>query len=297
MQLLPPSLTSIRVFDAVARHLSCSRAAEELFLTQSAVSKQLHGLEEFLGVPMFVRLHQGLAITEAGQAYWETIRPALVMLADATAKVRTFQADNKALSLGIPPTLGQKWLIPRLADFKEKFPAVDILFAPRLASESTSSTLSAEIKFGRGTWPGMSAHYLLGRDLYPICSTALLKRSPIKSSADLLKQSLMEHIQLPQAWEQWFAMTKVSGYDARKAQRYEQFSVMIPALLAGLGVAIMPRFLVEEELRKKKLSVLFKQSLKSEYGYYLVYPKGRKPTIALKQFTEWLVDEARAAPQ
>lgn len=297
MNLLPPSLTSVRVFDAVARHLSCSRAAEELFLTQSAVSKQLHALEEYLCVPLFVRLHQGLAITEAGQAYWEAIRPALVMLADATAKIRAFQTDNATLSLGIPPTLGQKWLIPRLMDFKEKFPSVDILFAPRLANESTSNTLSAEIKFGRGNWPGMWSHYLLGHELYPICSTALLKRMPIKSSADLLKHSLMEHIQLPQAWEQWFSATKVSGYDARRAQRYEQFSVMIPALVAGLGVAIMPRFLVEEELKKKKLTVLFKQSIKSEYGYHLVYPKGRKPSIALKHFTEWLLEKAKAAPQ
>ena len=297
MHLLPQSLTSIRVFDAVARHLSCSRAAEELFLTQSAVSKQLHALEEYLGVPLFVRLHQGLAITDAGRTYWEAIRPALVILADATAQIRASQTDNTTLSLGIPPTLGQKWLIPRLMDFKEKFPSIDVLFAPRLANESTSHTLSAEIKFGKGAWPGMWSHYLLGRELYPIGSAALLKRSPVKTGADLLKHSLMEHIQLPHAWDQWFSAQKINGYDPRRAQRYEQFSVMIPALLAGLGVAIMPRFLVEEELRKKKLALLFKQPFKSEYGYHLVYPKGRKPSIALKHFTEWLVLEAKAAPR
>lgn len=297
MLLLPTSLTSIRVFDAVARHLSCSRAADELFLTQSAVSKQLHSLEEHLGVPLFVRLHQGLAMTDAGKIYWEAIRPALVMLTDATAKVRSLQDNNKVLSLGIPATLGQKWLIPRLADFSEKFPEIAVQFSPRLVSESTSSALTAEIRFGRGVWPGTTSHYLMGRELYPICSLSLLKRLSVKKSEDLLKHSLMEHIQLPRSWDLWFASANVSGYDARSAQRYEQFSVMIPALVAGLGVGLLPRFLVEEELKKKKLAVAFKQSIKTEFGYYLVYPNGRSQSDSLKKFKDWLIAEANTAPR
>jgi LysR family glycine cleavage system transcriptional activator len=295
MQLLPASLTAIRVFDAVARHLSCSRAADELFLTQSAVSKQLHGLEEYLGVPLFVRLHQGLAMTEAGKVYWEAIRPALVMLTEATAKVRSLQDDNKILNLGIPPTLGQKWLIPRLVDFAEKFPEIIIQFAPRLGHESMSTSMNAEIRFGRGTWPGMSALYLMGRELYPTCSPGLAKRILVNSSEDLLKHNLMEHIQLPQAWDAWFAAENTAGYDARKAHRYEQFSVMIPALIAGLGVGLMPRFLIEEELRKKKLMLLFKHSVTTDFGYYLASPKGRNHSDALEKFSNWLIAEANSA--
>ena len=295
MHLLPTSLTAIRVFDAVARHLSCSRAAEELFLTQSAVSKQLHGLEEHLGVPLFIRLHQGLAMTEAGKMYWEAIRPALVMLTDATAKVRSLQDNNRVLSLGIPATLGQKWLIPRLADFSEKYPDILVQFSPRLTSESTSSALTAEIRFGRGVWPGMVSHYLMGRELYPICSPGLLKRLPVKKSDDLLKHNLMEHIQLPRSWDLWFASANVSGYDARTTQRYEQFSVMIPALVAGLGIGLIPRFLVDEEWKKKKLTFASKQPIKTEFGYYLVYPNGRSQSDALKKFKEWLMSEAAAA--
>ena len=102
----------------------------------------------------------------------------------------------------------------------------------------------------------------------------------------------MEHIQLPQMWERWFIARRVPGYHPRKAQRYEQFSVMIPALLAGLGVAIMPRFLIEEELQQGKLILPFDQGIKSEYGYYLVYPKDRQPTAAFNRFSEWVIDQA-----
>ena len=290
MQLLPHSLTAIRVFDAAARHLSCSRAADELCLTQSAVSKQLQSLEEYLDVALFTRVHQGLVLTEAGRLYWEAVRPALTMLAEATVKVRSLATDNATISLGVPATLGQKWLIPRLANFNSKHPGILVELTPRLASDSMSTVLTAEIRFGRGNWPGMNTHYLMGQELYLFCSPGLLKRQPVKNAADLLKLRLMEHIQLPQMWERWFSTHAVSGYDPRHTQRYEQFSVMIPALIAGLGVGMVPRFLVEDELRTRKLAMVFKQPLIADHGYYLVYPKERKPSPALERFVHWLLE-------
>lgn len=296
MNPLPHSLTSVRVFDAVARNLSCSRAAEELFITQSAVSKQLKSLEEYFGVPLFVRLHQGLEITEAGQCYWDAIRPALEILRNATEMMRNFQTDSATLSVGVPATLGQKWMIPSLMEFKEKHPWIDIHLSPRTMGDSHSNTLDAEIRYGRGAWPGMTSHYLLGKMLYPICSQALSKKLAVNSCADMLKHSLIEHVQLPHTWEKWFAAEKVEGFDARKLQKYEQFSIIIPALTADLGVALMPRFLVEEELRKKKLTVLSKRAVESDSGYYLVLSKGRKMSPALNHFTEWLLEKAKTAP-
>jgi LysR family glycine cleavage system transcriptional activator len=292
MQLLPHSLTAIRVFDAAARHLSCSRAADELFLTQSAVSKQLQSLEEYLGVSLFTRIHQGLVLTDGGKVYWEAVRPALLMLADATATVRSLQADNSTVSLGVPATLGQQWLIPRLADFNNANPDISVQFVPRLASDSSSAALTAEIRFGRGNWPGMHALYLLGREQHLVSSPTLLKRQPVKTAADMLKHRLMEHRQLPNLWERWFAGHSVSGYDPRRTQQFEQFSVMIPALIAGLGVGMMPRFLIDEELRRRQLTLVFKEALESDNGYYLVHPKERKPSAALERFAQWLLDEA-----
>jgi len=296
MQLLPQSWTAIRVFDAAARHLSCSRAAEELFLTQSAVSKQIHALEEHLGLALFNRLHHGLELTRAGHIYWEAVRPALSLLAEAAGKIRALHCDEKTITLGVPPTLGQKWLIPRLTGFNRRHPDLTIQFTPRLAQDSHASVLTAEIRFGRGKWPGMQAHYLLGRELYPVCSPGLLKPSPVAGPADLLRQRLLEHVELPNVWERWFAQRRVAGHDPRRVQRYEQFSLMIPALVAGLGVGILPRFMVEEELRRRKLVLVEKQALTTEYGYHLVHGKDRKPGRALDCFIRWILDEAAGTP-
>lgn len=292
MQLLPLSLTAIRVFDAAARHLSCSRASQELFLTQSAVSKQIQSLEQYLDVALFRRVHHGLELTEAGRLYWEMVRPALSMLADATATVRMLRTDDTTLSLGIPSTLGQKWLIPRLAGFHESHPGIRVQFVPRMPQAAQSALPGAEIRFGHGAWPGMRAHYLIGRELYPVCSPVLLRQRPVSSAADLLQHQLIDHVQLPDAWKLWFAEYGVAGYDGRRAQKYEQFALMIEALVAGLGVGIMPRFLIEEELRRKKLVLVVKQPWTSNAGYYLVHPKGRKPGPALECFTRWLLQQA-----
>lgn len=292
MQLFPQSLTAIRVFDAAARHLSCSRAAEELCLTQSAVSKQIHALEEHLGQALFNRVHHGLELTLAGQIYWDAVRPALSLLAEGTARIRSLHADETTISLGVPGAIGQKWLIPRLAGFKRRHPDLEVQFTPRLPHDTRSAALTAEIRFGRGKWPGVHAHYLLGRKLYPVASPALLKQLPVKQPRDLLAHRLLEHIELPNTWERWFAGRRVSGYDARGTQKYEQFTLMIPALTAGLGVGILPRFLVEEELRRRKLVLVEKEALHSDYGYYLVHGKDRRPSAALESFIQWLLEEA-----
>lgn len=294
MQLLPQSLTAIRVFDAAARHLSCSRAAEELCLTQSAVSKQIQALEEHLGLPLFNRVHYGLELTEAGRLYWESVRPALQMLAEGTARVRSLESDDHTLRLGLPPTLGQKWLIPRLAEFNRAYPDIQIQFVPRLPADSPGYATATEIRFGRGDWSGMQAHYLLGRELYALCSPALLQQQPVTSPADLLQHRLMEHMQLPDVWTRWFAERGLTGYDPSRTQKYEQFNVMIPALVAGLGVGIMPRFLVTDELRRRKLVLVDREVMRSDYGYYLVHPKGRKATAALRSFSAWLLAAAAA---
>jgi LysR family glycine cleavage system transcriptional activator len=293
MQLLPHSLTAIRIFDAAARHLSCSRAADELFLTQSAVSKQLHSLEEYLGVALFTRVHQGLILTEAGKIYWDAIRPALLALADATAKIRSMTAAETTISLGVPATLGQQWFIPRLPAFAARHPEVLIQISPRLVTDATSNVLTAEIRYGRGNWPGMHSHYLLGRELYLVCSSGLANSETVGKPVDLLKFRLMEHVQLPNTLERWFANHGVDGYDQRATQRYEQFSVMIPALLAGLGVGILPRFLIEDELRLRRLKLLFKEPLESDSGYYLVYSKDKSISKSMEKFKRWLLEEAK----
>lgn len=296
MGLLPQSLTAIRVFDAAARHRSCSRAAHELCLTQSAVSKQIQALEAHLGLPLFHRLHHGLELTAAGQIYWDAIEPALQQLAQATNRVRALLADETTINLGVPPTLGQKWLIPRLAGFARAHPEITVQFMPRLPQAGHLSTLHAEIRFGRCSWPGVHAHYLVGRELYPVCGPALLARQPVRTPADLVRHRLLEHMELPNVWERWFAGRGTAGYDARRVQKHEQFSLMISALNAGLGVGILPRFLVEEELRQRMLVMVDDRAMKSDHAYYLVHAKDRQTGGALACFIRWILDEAARTP-
>lgn len=291
MQLFPHSLTAIRAFNAAAKHLSCSRAAEELFLTQSAVSKNLQSLEEYLGVKLFTRVHQGLVLTEAGATYWEAIKPVLSMLADATEKARMLDPDQAAIHLGVQATFGEKWLMHRIGEFTQRYPDVVVQFAPRPGATSGRTAFSAEIRAGRGPWDGMHAHYLMGQELFLVCSPELASGMQERAAAELLKCRLLEHVQLPQMWDRWFSTQQVRGYDGRKTQQFEQFSVMISALLAGLGIALMPRCLIEEELRDATLTLLFDQPMKTEYGYYFVYPRDQYPSIALERFSDWLLEK------
>jgi DNA-binding transcriptional LysR family regulator len=292
VQLLPQSLTTVRVFDAAASHLSCSRAAEELFLTQSAVSKHLQSLEVHLGVKLFKRVHQGLALTEAGATYWEAIKPVLSMLASATEKARMVGPDQSTIHIGVPNTFAEKWLMRRMADFSRRHPDIDVQFAPRQGATSEQAAFSAEIRSGRGNWEGVHAHYLMGREFFPVCSPAYIQNTKLASPGKLSKLRLLEHARLPHLWDQWFSARQVRGYDSRKTQQYERFSVMISALQAGLGAALVPRCLIETELENRVLTIPFEQSLKTEFGYYLVYPKDRYPSAALERFSQWLLAEA-----
>jgi LysR family glycine cleavage system transcriptional activator len=294
VQLLPQSLTTVRVFDAAASHLSCSRAAEELFLTQSAVSKHLQSLEGHLGVKLFKRVHQGLALTEAGTTYWEAIKPVLSMLASATEKARMVGPDQSTIHIGVPNTFAEKWLMRRIADFSQRHPDIDVQFAPRQGATSEQTAFSAEIRSGRGSWDGMHAHYLMGQEFFPVCSPDYIRNTKLGSPAKLARLRLLEHARLPHLWDQWFSARQVRGYDSRKTQQYERFAVMISALQAGLGVALVPRCLIEADLENQVLTIPFDQSLKTEFGYYLVYPKDRYPSAALTRFSEWLLAQCSA---
>lgn len=298
MQPLPRSLMAIRVFDAAAKHMSCSRAADELFLTQSAVSKQLQSLENYLGVKLFKRVHQGLTLTDAGTVYLQAVRPALSLLADATAKARTFEADRSTIYLGLPATFGQKWLIQRIAGFTRRHSDIVVQFAPKPMAKPEEPTFTAEIRAGRGTWEGMHAQYLMGRELYVICNPAMARKLSTRRPEHLLDFRLLEHVRLPQMWARWFSAHRVSGYDGENTQRYERFSIMISALSAGLGIGLMPRCLIEQELSSGELTLLFDEPLKTEYGYYFVHPKELYPTPAIRLFSDWLMEkcaESRAA--
>lgn len=290
-----PSLGALSAFEAAARHGSFTRAAEELALTQGAVSRQVAALEAQIGVRLFERVRQRVALTPAGAAYAVEVRAALRALTAATLNLMAFRGAGGVLNLAILPTFGTRWLIPRLPRFIEACPSITINFATRVRPfDFAREGHDAAIHFGGPTWAGATLHRLMGEEIVPVASPALLARHRLELPADVLGVPLLQQATRPRAWEQWLGEAGLDAARATPGPRFEQFAMVAQAAAAGLGLAILPRFLVEEELRSGVLVTPFDRPSRSEEAYWLVYPeeKAALPTVAA--FRDWLLAEVGA---
>ena len=289
-----PSLGALAAFEAAARHGSFTRAAEELALTQGAVSRQVAGLEAQIGVRLFERVRQRVALTPAGAAYAVEVRAALRALSSATLNVMAFRGAGGVLNLAILPTFGTRWLIPRLPRFTEAHPNVTINFATRVRPfDFAREGHDAAIHFGGPTWPGARLHRLMGETIVPVASPALVARHGLTTPADVLAAPLLQQATRPRAWEQWLVENGLDPARATPGPRFEQFAMVAQAAQAGLGLAILPRFLVEDELRTGVLVAPFDAPSRSEEAYWLVYPEEKADLPAVAAFREWLLAEVR----
>lgn len=289
-----PSMTGLRVFESAARHLSFSRAADELSLTQSAVSRQMRTLESLLRLKLFHRVRQRLVLTPAGAAYAPEVRAVLSRIEAATLELLSHQGHGGVLNLAILPTFGTRWLIPRMGSFARAHPHVTVNFSTRsTAFDFAADHLDAAIHFGDpGNWPGVVAHRLMGEEVVPICAPSLKK---LRSLKDLAGQTLLQHATRPHAWQEWLIAAGARDVNPLKGPRFEHFQMVIQAAVAGLGVAIMPRFLIEEELASGELVIPFDHPVRSTQAYYFVYPEEKQALPALRAFRDWLL--AQVAPQ
>ncbi|WP_372424020.1 LysR family transcriptional regulator [Salinarimonas chemoclinalis] len=287
-----PSLGALAAFEAAARHLSFTRAAEELALTQGAVSRQVAGLEAQIGVKLFERVRQRVTLTAAGAAYAAEVRGALRGLSAATLNVMAFRGAGGVLDLAILPTFGTRWLIPRLPRFTEAHPGVTINFATRVRPfDFAREGHDAAIHFGEPIWPGAKLHRLMGEEIVPVASPALVSRHRLVEPADVLRVPLLQQATRPRAWEQWLGEAGLDPARATPGPRFEQFAMVAQAAVAGLGLAIVPRFLVEDELRAGVLVIPFDRPSRSREAYWLVYPEEKAALPAVAAFREWLLAE------
>lgn len=287
-----PSLGALSAFEAAARHGSFTRAAEELALTQGAVSRQVAGLETQIGVKLFERVRQRVALTPAGAAYAVEVRAALRQISSATLNVMAFRGAGGVLNLAILPTFGTRWLIPRLPRFTEAYPNVTINFATRVRPfDFAREGHDAAIHFGGPAWPGARLHRLMGEEIIPVASPALVARHRLAEPADVLGVPLLQQATRPRAWEQWLSEAGLDPTQATPGPRFEQFAMVAQAAVAGLGLAIVPRFLVEEELRAGVLITPFERPSRSEEAYWLVYPEEKAALPAVSAFRAWLLAE------
>lgn len=293
-----PSTTDLLAFDAVARHQSISRAAAELHLTQSAVSRQIRQLETQLGTALFHRVRQRVVLTDAGRVYAADVKAVLHQLSSSTQKAMAFASSDDLLNLAVLPTLGTRWLIPRLGRFMERHPGVMVNFSSRTEPfDFTGTPFDAAIHFGAPHWAGAVCEYLMHEEAVPVCSPVYRERHQIRTPKDLARVVLLQQSTRPTQWAEWFEKVGESTALVLRGPQSEHFAMIAQAAVSHLGAALLPRFLIEQELAAGSLVELSDQVLSSADAYHLVYPEARAQVPLVKAFRDWLVAECAGPPK
>lgn len=283
---LYPGMSALRAFDAVARLGSFTAAGRDLALTQGAVSRQVAGLEAQLGVTLIAREGRRAGLTEAGAAYAPRVRAALEMLGQGALEAMG-QAPERGLRLAILPTFGTRWLMPRIPGFVRRHPEVTLAFVTRIGRfDLAAEGVDAAIHSGRADWPGARLTLLMTERVMPVAAPALAARG-------LAGAPLLALASRPAAWAEWRAATGQAGPTPAPLMRFEQVATLAQAAAAGMGVALLPGFLIRPELDAGAL-VAMGDERTSGAGYYFVEPEpgpGRRPKPAVAQFRDWLVTE------
>ena len=295
---LPP-LNALRAFEAAARHLNFSRAADELSVTPGAVSQQIQNLEDYVGVALFKRTPKGLLLTDPAQIALPALREAFDRLAEA-ASMLTAAVDGRRLTVSVAPSFAAKWLVPRLGKFEALHPQVDVWISAGMELvDFNSGEIDIAIRYGAGRYPGLEVARLMQETVIPVASPELLDTQPLNDPADLAGHILL-HDGSPDAddscpdWTMWLAARGVKGVDGTRGPRFNQSSLVIEAAVGGRGVALAKRALAQADLDAGRLVSPFQITTAVDFAYYLVHPKpkGRLPQV--KAFMTWLVAEAEA---
>ena len=296
-----PSLDLLRGFEAAARHLSFTRAAEELFVTQSAVSRQIKALEDYLGKSLFKRMNRALQLTEAGQALYRTAAAALNQVDTAVARLRDEPA-SRMLTVTTTVSFASLWLVPRLAAFRKRHPGIDV----RIAADDAVSQLARDqidlaVRFCEPAFAPQGALPLAAEEVFPVCAPSVANdpRRPLKKPEDLAHHILL-HLDNAGArwpwldWTQWIAAMNVRDLKPAGSLRFSHYDQLIRAAVDGEGVAIGRTPLLRRLLRNGQLVAPFDNKTVSSRQYFLLVApaSARRPDV--RHFTEWLIAEAAA---
>ncbi|VVD61262.1 transcriptional regulator [Pandoraea capi] len=281
-----PSLNALRAFEAAARHCSFTLAAQELHVTQGAVSHQIKALEEALGRPLFDRLANQLRLTRQGQTYLEAIGEAFDRIERATAAFDTHAARQR-LAISCSPNFSAKWLVPRLGDFTLRHPQLELqLEQSERHVNFVGDNIDAAIRYGAGPWPGLTCMHLTDEFLLPVCAPALAG----DGSEPTLDGMPLLHVHDRSAWAQWFAARGLTPPEWRDAPGivFNHESAAIDAAVAGQGMALARWSLVALALDRGLLSAPFPAGAPLEKSYWLVYPEERRDDDNILAFSDWL---------
>ena len=284
-----PSVDALVAFESAARHQSFTRAAAELNLTQGAISRQIRVLEDRLGSLLFQRVRQRVILTDAGRAYLLEVRRILDGLESATLRLMTVGESTNVLNLAVLPAVATHWLVPRLPDFFSKHPKISINCAIRLSPfDFETDPFDAAIHYGSPIWAGAVVHHLMDEDIVPACSPSFRTSRRIRRVEDLARMPLLHLTTRPAAWADWFARSEIPAANAFQGSIFENFAMISKAAMAGLGVALLPSYFIEEELRAGTLFALAAPQRSKNAAYYIAIPETKVGTPHVEAFVKWV---------
>ncbi|HEY5756255.1 MAG TPA: transcriptional regulator GcvA [Steroidobacter sp.] len=287
---LPP-LTSLPCFEAAARHLNFSKAADELNVTPGAISRAIKNLEDQLNVLLFERGTRSVRLTEVGEPYARAVREALEQLSAATA-LATARQSSPTLNVSTSDGFAGRWLVPRLYRFHHAHADIDVRVATtgKLAN-FLGDGIDIAIRYGGGNYPGLTSEFLKDEEVFPVCSPKLLKGAhPLRKPEDLRHHTLIRD-SYPIDWAAWLSSAGVQGVNPKKGLTFDSYTFAVEAAVQGEGVALGRTMLVEADLAAGRLIRPFKPSLKATSSFYVVYPPDAIRQRKVKAFRDWLFTE------
>jgi DNA-binding transcriptional LysR family regulator len=292
-----PSLIELQAFLAVARAGTFSKAAEVLCVTQAAVSRSVMRLERTIGQDVFQRGMDGVRLTQAGAELKQLIEAPVAAIESATSRVQR-RAERRKLRMSVVPSLGYLWLMPRLASFRAQNPDIDLELRQPFPNEDFARDdvdLWIVVKGSRNAaWPRqVSAHYLIGREVVPVCTPERAAR--IRSAKDLLSEPLLYHSSYSENWSIWARKARIALPSAALATGFDSVMNVVGGALAGLGVALVQRCMIGNELRAGTLVTPVPLVASTGRGYYLCQRRSLGPHLAAERFAKWVIDESRAS--
>lgn len=263
-------------------------------MTQSGVSRAIANLEQTSGGRLFIRTGAGLVLTEQGRIYLEEISSALDQVGAATLRLATYADADESLTIATLPSLGARWLAPRLPAFIKKFPRVDLRITGQVGHfDLESSDVDGVIHYGTDVWPNCLSDKLMDEFNVPMCAPELISAGDTVNPHLLESMTLVQHIPRPTAWRDWFNARTISHPSPMAGPKFDQYAMGIEAARAGAGAVLMPPFLVMNELKSGQLVALDQAVVQSEWRYYFMYPLKKRSKPALQRFRTWLSSEAR----
>jgi LysR family transcriptional regulator, glycine cleavage system transcriptional activator len=292
--MLLPSLNGLRAFEAAARLRSFTLAAAELNVTQTAISHQIRRLEEQLGIKLFIRQNRALALTRQAQDYLPSVRTAFEDLRRATARLHRAEQEER-LTVSTTASLATKWLVSRVAAFQDANPGMEVRITTSThLVDFHREEVDIAVRYGRGVWPGLRAHWLMAERLFPVCSPALLNgANPLRQPADLAHHTLL-HTSLPRdEWNLWLTAAGLPhAIAARRGLSFDLGFMAIQAAVEGLGIALGRSHLVEADIAAGRLVAPFDTELPRDAGYYVVTPEASADAPKIALFRDWLIASA-----